>query len=548
MHFTNPCLSPAAPEFPDPSSRSNLANAFNSFKTPVVFRRRFMLGIIVVGWCCSALAGTRRPIDVGNRRQLFIDQRFIQSSENVTLTCNPAQKLGTVFMSETAPYMRHPLFVGNVFQDGDKFRMYYGEINPAGHSLAYAESTDALHWARPALGLVKIDGRTDNNVIMGDQDGVEAGQAFVFRDDHDTRSARRYKLFVNVLHPPFNPQIDGVYAYDSEDGIHFQRVRRVLPLFNDNPSLVQWDPCLGKYVIFVRALVLNTENQRQVARIVTDDPMRPWPYNTNAPDARGFVSAAQVEVVLKADNQRDPYSDIYYNSATIYPWAQEVYLMFPTPFRHFGRDRQPWFRFDQFEKGGDFGLLETQLATSRNGVHWERYSQQPYFPMGLANEWDRWNPVMGFGMARHGNYLYQYYVAGGRTHDGGLLRAEHDKETEQKGGLGVVRQRLDGFVSADVDNRGGWLLTPPLIFNGKRLRLNIDTGAMGTAFVEIRDVEGKPLPGFTLTEAEEVAGNYLNELIYWQGKNDVSALARKPVRLYFKLKRAKLYAFQFTDE
>ena len=508
----------------------------------------FRLKLVAACLLCTAVARAEAPIEIGNSKQLFIDQRFIQSSENVTLTSNPAQKLGPIFMSETNPFVRHPIFVGNVFEDGGKFKMYYGDINPAGQSLAYAESTDALHWTRPPLGVIKINGQFDSNVIMGDQDGVEACRAVVFRDDHETRSPRRYKLFVNVLHSPSKPEVDGVYGFDSEDGIHFQRVRRVLPLFNDNPSLVQWDPSIGKYVVYVRAIVLNADNQRQVARIVTDDPMQPWPYNTNAPDARGFVSPGHVEVVLKAHDKLDPSSDIYYCNATLYPLAQDVYLMFPTPFRHFDRQRQRWFRFDKFEKGGDFGLLETQLATSRDGIRWERHGQLPYFPMGLANEWDRWNSTMGHGLIRHGNYVYQYYISTGRTHDGGLLRAEHDEAIPLQNGMGIVRQRLDGFVSADVDNHGGWLLTPPVVFIGKRLRLNIDTGAMGTAFVEIRDAAGKPVPGFTLAEAQETAGNYLDETVYWDRGNDLSALAGKPVRLYFKLKRSKLYAFQFTNE
>jgi hypothetical protein len=504
--------------------------------------------LMVACWLlgAGALGRAEIPLEVGDRKQLFIDRRFIQASENVALTMNPAQKLGVVFKAETNAYARHPLIVGNAFEDGGKFKMYYGEINPAGHSLAYAESTDALHWTRPNLGLVKMNGQIDSNVIMGDQDAVDASGAFVFRDDHDQGSRRPYKLFVNVLHPGFKPEIDGVYAYDSEDGLRFQRVRRVLPLYNDNPSLVCWDPHLGKYVIFVRALVLNADNQRQVARIVTDDPMQPWPFATNAPDARGFISPSHVPVVLKADDALDPFSDIYYNNGCIYPWGDQVYLMFPTPFRHFAPNRQPWFRFGQFEKGGDFGLLETQFAASRDGIHWERYGQLPYFPMGLGNEWDRWYTVLGRGMIRHGNYLYQYYVSGGHTHDGGLLRAEHDRDA-QPGAMGVIRQRLDGFVSADAGIEGGWILTPPLIFKGQHLRLNIDTGAMGSAFVEVRDAEGKPIPGFTLAEAEEVAGNYIDELVYWKGSNNVSSLAGRPVRLYFKLKRAKLFAFGFAN-
>ncbi len=99
----------------------------------------------------------------------------------------------------------------------------------------------------------------------------------------------------------------------------------------------------------------------------------------------------------------------------------------------------------------------------------------------------------------------------------------------------------------DVDHKGGWIETPLLKFSGKRLRLNIDTGAMGTAFVELRDEGGNPIPGFTLAECEEVGGNYIDQAVYWKGNHDLSALAGKPVRVYFKLTRAKLYSFVFDS-
>ena len=35
-----------------------------------------------------------KPLDVGSRKQLFIDRRFIATSAGVTLRTNPAQKLG----------------------------------------------------------------------------------------------------------------------------------------------------------------------------------------------------------------------------------------------------------------------------------------------------------------------------------------------------------------------------------------------------------------------------------------------------------------------
>ena len=155
---------------------------------------------------------------------------------------------------------------------------------------------------------------------------------------------------------------------------------------------------------------------------------------------------------------------------------------------------------------------------------------------------------MGPGLARRGNYLYQYYNSSGRLHDSVVLRPEYDESAKQLGGVGVVRQRLDGFVSADVDHKGGWLDTPPVIFKGRHLRLNIDTGSMGTAFVELRDADGKPIPGFTLADCEEIGGNFIDQRVYWKGNPDVSSLAGRPLRIHFKLTRAKLYAFQFAQE
>ena len=185
---------------------------------------------------------------------------------------------------------------------------------------------------------------------------------------------------------------------------------------------------------------------------------------------------------------------------------------------------------------------------SREGVHWQRPSREPYFPMGLADEWDRWYAVMGPGLVRRGNYLYQYYNSSGRLHDGAILRAEYEQSAPQLGGIGIVRQRLDGFVSADVDHKGGWLQTPLLTFRGNRLRLNIDTGAMGTAFVELRDADGQPIRGFTLADSEEIGGNFIDQLVYWKGSVDVGSLAGRPISVYVKLKRAKLFAFQFITE
>lgn len=94
---------------------------------------------------------------------------------------------------------------------------------------------------------------------------------------------------------------------------------------------------------------------------------------------------------------------------------------------------------------------------------------------------------------------------------------------------------------------GGELLTKPFLFTGKRLSLNFATSAAGRMHVEITDAAGKPLPGFTLAESDEIFGDSLDRTITWKGNSDTSSLAGKPVRLRFQLHDADVYSFQFTD-
>jgi hypothetical protein len=461
------------------------------------------------------------PLDVSTRKQLFIDRRFIAESNHIELHMNPAQKLGLIRNENDQPWTEGS-HVSRVIEDQGKIKLYLGA-----DGVAVYESDDAIHFKNTGIT-------------------IPGTFATVFLDPHDTPE-RRYKVFWTQFSSPYNAETDGVLAAYSTDGVKFTPAGRVLPLFVDNPCVSFWDERINRYVIFTRTFDYGSENQRRIGRIETEDILKPWPYTKLNPD-KERLSIENVPPVLQADGEDDPHSDIYYNSASIYPWAQEVYLMFTAQFRHFSPDRNPYIRPRSPGQWEDFGLLEVQLATSRDGITWERISREPYFPTGLADEWDRWYAVMGPGIIRHGNYLYQYYCSTGRTHDSVILRPEYDNLALQMGGIGVVRQRLDGFISADADHRGGWLETPPVIFNGAKLRLNIDTGGMGRAFVELRDTDEKPIPGYTQGECEEIAGNYIDEAVHWNGKTDVTALAGRPIKIRFNLLRTKLYSFQFTNE
>lgn len=461
------------------------------------------------------------PIDVADQKQLFIDRKFIAESDRIELVTNAAQKIGMMLDEDGKPFSGH---ISRVFDDNGVAKMYLGA-----DGVELLESTDGVHYRRTGKHI--------------------GGGIFttLFLDHHDPDPQRRYKVFYVKAGNPFDPTKDGVFAGYSSDGINFTEVGRVLPFYTDNPSIVQWDEKLGKYTIFTRSFDYTSENQRRIGRIVVDDPLKPWPYRKTEND-RMFMGMDNVEPVLSADKDDNPHSDIYYNATSIYPWAGETQLMFTAQFRHFSPQRNPAIRMPTPGQWEDFGMLEIQLAVSRDGIKWDRPTREPYFPTGLADEWDRWYAVMAPGMIRRGNYLYQYYNSSGRLHDSAILRPEYEHLVKQVGGLGIVKQRLDGFVSADADYKGGWLKTPVMTFTGNTLRLNIDTGSMGTAFVELQDADGKPIPGFELADCEEIGGNFIDQRVYWKGKSDLSSLAGKPIRFHLQMKRGKLYAFQFTKE
>jgi hypothetical protein len=108
--------------------------------------------------------------------------------------------------------------------------------------------------------------------------------------------------------------------------------------------------------------------------------------------------------------------------------------------------------------------------------------------------------------------------------------------------------RLDGFASVRAPHSGGEMITKPLVFAGNRLELNYATSAAGSLRVEIRDAEGKPIPGYSLREAEDIFGNKIAGCAAWKKQGtDVSALAGRPVILRFVMGDADLYSMRFAD-
>ena len=137
-------------------------------------------------------------------------------------------------------------------------------------------------------------------------------------------------------------------------------------------------------------------------------------------------------------------------------------------------------------------------------------------------------------------------------HDSGITELSFyvSEGTHQSACFARLRRhsiRVDGFVSASAPLRGGEVLTHPLQFTGGKLLINYSTGAAGSIRVEIQDADGRPIPGYSLDDAEELFGDSLEQPVLWQNGAGVDSLDGKTVKLRFIISDADLYSLRFSD-
>jgi len=453
-------------------------------------------------------------MNIGSAEQLFVDNAIIASSTGIRLTMNPPRKTGEKCIVADRPWEGHRVCAYNsVAEDGGIYKMWYDAIASDGSRwLCYATSTDGVRWDKPSLGIVEFNGSKDNNIVFPlEKRSHEPGCVFLDTNPKCPADAR-YKMVCSYD----GPGGFGTYVLISADGLHWRPVSEK-PSFrsSDTGNVALWDDRIERYVAYIRTWAPG----RGVGRCETDD-------------LRDF---GKEQIVLARDDLDPPDIDLYTNAGVKYPFAENVYLLFPSAYFHYPEPPVGKFSND--------GPVDIRMAVSRDGVHFTIPDRAPYIRLGVKGSFDDSAMYMATGMIRHGAELWQYYGGYDFTH--GAYNVATDKFT---GVISRVVQRLDGFVSADAEYGGGELTTVPVIFSGKRLELNVETSVAGSAQVEILDEAGKPVPEFTLAEADIIKGNYIDRIVTWQGRDDVSAVAGKPVRLRFVMRDAKLYAFRFGDE
>jgi len=465
---------------------------------------------VFLGSSLSISVAADDPIRIGQRRELFIDDLLIDKLEGCRQELHAPQPQEIVFQFDQPWEGIYSGYV-TILKDGDRFLMYYRGMPRASHDLdtevtCVAESTDGIHWTRPKLGLYEVAGTKDNNVVLARNRGCHNFAPFV-DTRRDCPPDARFKALGGTGEP-------GLLAFVSPDGIHWQQVQDA-PVFSegafDSQNNAFWSEMESRYVLYFRVF---RQEVRWIARTTSNDFVH-W------------------EKPVDLDAGERPMEHLYTNQIVPYPRAPHIYMGLPTRFlpghRVLSEDEMkaigtpPWYLNDS---------CDVILAVTRGGAHFYRWPEAFVRPgLDLRNWTSRANYAVR-GIFEMGDEVW-FYV----QHNCGYPSSHVRRYTI----------RPDGFVSVRAGADGGSMLTKPLVFDGRELRINFSTSAAGGLRVELQDAQGQPIPGFALDDCPEIVGDRLDHVVRWKSGSDLSKLAGQPIRLRFQLRDADLYALRFSE-
>jgi hypothetical protein len=495
------------------------------------------------------------PLNIGSRRELFVDPYLIERFDGASLRLHPPQPQ-EIALSCDAPWEGLAPGYPTVFQDGSCFRMYY-RMMPAGGSedddprqmTGYAESRDGIHWKKPVLGLFEVDGSTANNVLWRGE--FSSNFMPVIDANPACPPAERYKAVAGN-------SVKGLWLLVSDDGIHW-RERDNAPLALpaeafDSGNHIFWDTVAGCYRIYWRQYRWGhprIQNGRDVRTAVSPD-LKTWgeaSWLDYEPNRSGSPEVDQTDdFTCLWDNHQ-----LYTSGILPYPRAPHILLGFPQRYCDRGwtvsTDHLPdrAHRRRKADKGIEGGrptrlgtvVTDVLFMASRDGTSFYVWPEAVVRP----------------GPQRPGSWYY-----GGAWFALGMLQTtsafpgapdelsiyiQERFAPETPGRLRRHTFRMDGFGSLNAPLTGGRAVTKPFTFDGDRLSINFSTSGGGRLRIGLQDDSGTDIPGFALDDCDLQYGDELDRVVSWKTQSDVGTLRGRPMRMVVELKDADLYSFVF---
>ena len=430
------------------------------------------------------------PLQIGTRRELFVDRYLIDTLDGLTL------KLHEPKPTEPMQQPADPMEYGTIVWDGQIYRMYTrdgrgskfdGDVTEV---TRYCESRDGIHWTKPSLGIVELDGNKDNNVILHEAPYCHNFAPFL-DENPDAPAEHKFKALAGTVK-------SGLVAFVSSDGIHWKKLQQA-PVINytkeyafDSQNVAFWSTAESQYVCYFRHFLDG--KLRSICRTTSKDFVQwsqPVPMRPNLPGEHLYTSLA-------------------------HPYFRAPHITIATPTRF-----HP-------ERGESTDIL---LMTARTDSPFDRTFRQAFLRPGLdPNRW-----------GNRSNYAAWHIVPTGFTPQGPSELSLYVTPFRR------FTLRIDGFASIHADADPGIATTKPLTMGGEQLRVNASTSAGGSLRVELTNPQGVPLDGFRFEDSIPFVGDAIEHQVRWKDPStSLSKLIGQPIRIRFELTDADLYAMEFV--
>jgi len=504
-------------------------------------------------------------IDIGGEKQLFLDEHLVERITGARQTLHPPEKTGPQpILPSDRPWEGNSQVMRTVLrnpQDG-MLRMWYvtsgvvSRRDPAtgviaaehGESrLCLAVSADGRSWEKPDLGRVEFGGSRHNNILPAES-GV-ADSKNIFLDAHEPDPSRRYKAMGRFsdgdpeLVARLEQTSDAYYEMDAKhtealkekgnwtslgwnlhtsgDGVDWEPFGGN-PVFRDPPQtrtwagparFMGWDPIRQVYAVHMEACqhARSPLMKRLIGRA----------------ESTNLVDWSRPETILVPDEEDPPDTQFYFAAITAYCG---VYLGLLT---YYFTER---------------GLIVPHLVFSRDGIHYDRRFREPFIPVGPSDSYEG-REIYAEAPLVSGDEMLVFYTGRMAGHGHGPLYERETGADSAYAGIGVASMPLDGFCSIDAGAEEAEVVTRAFCFAGERLQVNLgaaDTAGRLEVRVELLGPAHHHIPGFTVDDADPIHTPGVRQAVSWNGNSDLSRFQGKPVKLHFRLRNARLRAFQFV--
>ena len=406
-----------------------------------------------------------------------------------------------------------------IFQYQGKYISWNKEKNGG---IAYMESDDGWTWKNKAVCSADLSVNPEASELHGEyatfiDPSAPDSERFklIYRASPRGAEHREFRKRVLEEHSRTRPddidpvvalykgKFSAMYGAVSADGIHWKGIKGPQIIqFSDTINVITWDDTLEQYVWYERNNWFF--GRRCVGISLTSD--------------FGVLPAPQM--LLKPSLEDDLSDDWYTNSKTVYPGTRDYHFLFPA-------------RYNRRSEGCDLILF-----SSPDGFEWSRVPGGPVLETGNPGSWDGGCIFGGLdlltlgpdtvGLPFMGHLFPHKYPRNRHTMKSRVAYALWDRE------------RLASLKAVGE----GHFTTFPLLFEGRKLRLNLMTILSGEVKVEAADQKGKALPGRSFDDADPVTGDLKDHIVTWKGEEDLGHAEGQTVILRFSMRDAELFAFE----